>query len=234
MQLERLLHAQGFGSRKECRALVREGRVTVQGRICDDPFAEFEAAGLQFTVDGEHWVCRDKVYLALNKPAGYECSRNPLHHPSVFSLLPAPLIRRGVQPVGRLDEDTTGLLLFTDDGQFIHALTSPKRGIAKIYEVTAKHPVSAALITALIAGVQLRDDPKPVAAAACVQTGEHTLRLTLTGGRYHQVKRMIAAAGNRVEALHRVAVGGYTLPDWLPAKAWVWLEASEVMTSRSA
>lgn len=234
MTLERLLHAQGFGTRKECRALVRQGRVAVQGRPCNDPFAEVEPAGLQFTVDGEHWVYRDKVYLALNKPAGYECSRNPLHHPSVFSLLPAPLIRRGVQAVGRLDEDTTGLLLLSDDGQFIHALTSPKRGIAKVYEVTAKHPVSDALIAALLAGVELRDDPEPVTAAACVKTGEHTLRLTLTGGRYHQVKRMIAAAGNRVEALHRVAVGGYALPEGLPAKAWIWLEASEVMGSPGA
>ncbi len=234
MTLERLLHTQGFGTRKECRTLVRQGRVTIGGRACGDPYAEFEPAGLQFTVDGEHWVYRDKVYLALNKPSGYECSRNPLHHPSVFSLLPPQLVRRGVQPVGRLDEDTTGLLLFTDDGQFIHALTSPRRGIAKVYEVTARHPVSDALITALIAGVRLRDDPGPVAAAACSKTGEHTLRLTLSGGRYHQVKRMIAAAGNRVEALHRVAVGSYALPDWLPAKGWVWLEASEVMRSRGA
>jgi 16S rRNA pseudouridine516 synthase len=135
--------------------------------------------------------------------------------------------------VGRLDVDTTGLLLLSDDGLFIHALTSPKRHIAKVYEVITKHPVAAAQIAALLAGVQLRDDPEPVAAAACVQTGERALRLTLTGGRYHQVKRMIAAAGNRVEALHRVAVGGYALPDWLPAKGWTWIEASEVLGSGS-
>lgn len=229
MTLERLLHTQGFGSRRECRALVRQGRVAVQGRPCNDPFAEFEPAGLQFTVDGEPWTYRDKVCLALNKPAGYECSRRPRHHPSVLSLLPAPLVRRGVQPVGRLDEDTTGLLLLSDDGQFIHALTSPRRGIAKVYDVTTKHPVGDALIAALLAGVELRDEPAPVAAAACVKTGERTLRLTLTGGRYHQVKRMIAAAGNRVEALHRVCVGGYALPDWLPAGAWTWIEVSSVL-----
>ncbi len=125
MTLERLLHSQGFGSRKACRALVRQGRVTVDGQVCVDPFAEFEPTGLPFSVDGELWVYREKVYLALNKPAGYECSRSPLHHPSVLSLLPEPLTRRGVQPVGRLDQDSTGLLLLTDDGQFIHALTSP-------------------------------------------------------------------------------------------------------------
>jgi 16S rRNA pseudouridine516 synthase len=234
MTLERLLQAQGFGTRKECRALVRMGRVQVGGHTCTDPFAEFDPAGLRFSVDGEPWDYRDKVYLALNKPAGYECSRRPLHHPSVFGLLPEPLIRRGVQPVGRLDEDSTGLLLFSDDGQFIHALTSPRRHIAKVYEVRTKHPVSDALVSALLAGVQLRDDPAPVAATACAQTGEHALRLTLTGGRYHQVKRMIAAAGNRVEALHRVAVGSYALPDWLPPKGWVWIEASQVLEPRSA
>lgn len=229
VQLERLLHSQGFGTRKECRALVRHGRVTVQGRPCEDPFAEFDADGLEFTVDGEPWAYREQAYIALNKPAGYECSQKPLHHPSVFGLLPPQLIRRGVQPVGRLDEDTTGLLLFSDDGQFIHALTSPRRAIPKVYAVTVKHPVSDALVAALLAGVQLRDEPEPVAATACERTGEFTLRLTLTGGKYHQVKRMVAAAGNRVEALHRVAVGGYTLPDWLPPGGWTWIEAGGVL-----
>ena len=228
MQLERILHAQGFGSRKDCRAMVRAGRVSVAGQVCDDPFADFPTHALAFTVDGATWDYRERAYLLLNKPAGFECSRTPKHHPGVLSLLPAPLPARGVQPVGRLDEDTTGLLLLSDDGQFIHQLISPRHKVAKVYEVTTKHPISEAQIAALQAGVQLHDEPAPICAAACEQLSGHRLRLTLTEGKYHQVKRMLAAAGNRVEALKRVAIGDLALPGDLPAGGWRWLEPEDL------
>lgn len=228
MQLERILHSQGFGTRRECRALVRAGRVSVAGRSGNDPFAEFDPAGLEIAVDGQSWPVHIPAYLMLNKPAGYECSRRPLHHPSVFSLLPPPLVKRGVQPVGRLDEDTTGLLLFSDDGRFIHALASPRRQITKVYEVGTRHPVDAAQAATLLAGVVLHDDPEPVAAAACERLGETRLRLTITAGKYHQVKRMLAAVGNRVETLRRTAVGGLPLPDDLPPGAWRWLSPADL------
>lgn len=228
MQLERILQSQGFGSRKACRALVRSGRVTVAGAPADDPFAEFDPAGLAFQVDGEPWQYRDKAYLMLHKPAGHECSRSPKHHPSVLSLLPEPLRNRDVQPVGRLDEDTTGLLLLSDDGQFIHRLISPRHKVAKVYEVTARHPVDDDQVAALLAGVQLHDEPDPIAAAACERVAERVIHLTLTEGKYHQVKRMLAAAGNRVEALKRIAVGPLRLPDDLPEGAWRWLDPTEL------
>ncbi len=224
MELERLLRAQGFGSRPECRALVRSGRVAIDGAICDDPYQEIALDGLRFSVDGVVWPWRKFVYLAFNKPANYECSHKPKHHPSIFSLLPRHFLNRGVQAVGRLDEDTTGLLLLTDDGQFIHQTTSPKKNVPKVYEVTAKHPVSDAQIAALLAGVRLNDEPAPVAAAGCEQVSERLIRLTVTEGKYHLVKRMVAAAGNRVEALHRVSVGGFVLPAGLPQGGWDWLE----------
>lgn len=228
MQLERLLHSQGFGSRKACRALVRAERVTVNGEPCDDPFADFDPVGLSFTVDGEPWQYHEKAYLLLNKPAGYECSQRPLHHPSVFSLLPEPLQTRGVQSVGRLDEDTTGLLLFSDDGQFIHRMSSPKHRAPKVYEVTAKHPMDAAQIAALVNGVQLRNEPAPLAALACEAVSQRVIHLTLAEGKYHQVKRMVAAVGNRVEALKRIAVGGLALPEDLPEGEWRWLGEDEL------
>lgn len=228
MQLERLLHGQGFGTRKACRALVRAGRVTVNGEPCDDPFADFDPAGLTFTVDGEPWPYREKAYLLLNKPAGYECSQRPIHHPSVFSLLPEPLLNRGVQTVGRLDEDTTGLLLLSDDGQFIHRLSSPRHKVPKVYQVTAKHPVDAGQIDALLNGVVLRDEPGPLAALACEAVSQQVIHLTLAEGKYHQVKRMLAAVGNRVEALKRVAVGGLALPEDLPEGGWRWLGEREL------
>jgi 16S rRNA pseudouridine516 synthase len=168
----------------------------------------------------------------MNKPAGYECSQKPRHHASVYSLLPAPLRQRGVQAIGRLDEDTTGVLLFTDDGTLVHRLTSPKHHVAKVYEVTCKHAVDAEQVERLRAGVLLHDDNETVRAAACEATGEHTLRLTLIEGKYHQVKRMIAAVGNRVEALERSAFGSVRI-DGLAAGAWRWLDADrEFATQR--
>ncbi len=228
MQLDRILHSQGFGTRKACRALVRHGRVSVNGAVCADPFAEFAPEGLAFAVDGEAWTYRERAYLMLHKPAGYECSRAPKHHPGIFELLPEPLLNRDVQTVGRLDEDTTGLLLLSDDGQFIHKLISPRHKTPKVYEVTAKHPVDDTQIAALTKGVQLHDEPAPLAAAACERVSERVLRLTLTEGKYHQVKRMVAAAGNRVEALKRIAVGGLALPEDLPEGEWRWLDAADL------
>lgn len=228
MQIERILHSQGFGSRKLCRALIRAGRVTVAGQCLDDPFADVDPAGLEFEVDGERWTYRDKAYLMLHKPSGYECSRQPQFHRPVFSLLPEPLVQRDVQCVGRLDQDTTGLLLLSDDGQFIHVWSSGKKRIPKVYEVHTRHPVDDALIARLLAGVELHDEPAPIAAAACRQTGERSLSLTVTEGKYHQVKRMVAAAGNRVEALHRSRIGGLDLPPDLGIGAWRWLDAEEL------
>jgi len=229
MQLERLLQSQGFGSRKECRALIKAGLVEVDGVELDDPRADLPTDGLVLTIDGETWPYREKAYLMLHKPAGYECSHKPTFHPSVFRLLPDPLVRRDAQTVGRLDEDTTGLLLLSDDGQFIHYWSSGKKRIPKMYRVTVKHAVNEALIARLMAGVELVDEPgTTVIAAACVQTGEFTLDLTVTEGKYHQVKRMIAAAGNRVEALHRQSVGGLELPADLPEGEWRWLSEADL------
>ena len=224
MQLERLLHSQGFGTRKACRVMVRHHEVTVNGAPCDDPFADFDPAGLQFTVGGEPWQYRQQAYIMLHKPAHYECSQKTQHHPSIYSLLPAPLRERGVQCIGRLDEDTTGLMLLSDDGLFIHRMSSPKWKVPKIYEVTIKHAADAALVETLLAGVQLADEPAPIAALACVQIESDVLHLTLAEGKYHQVKRMLAAAGNRVEALKRIRIGELALPDDLAPGSWRWLD----------
>jgi 16S rRNA pseudouridine516 synthase len=224
MQLARLLFSQGFGSRRECEGLCAAGAVSIGGRVVDDPFADVDPAGLVFRVDGVDWPYREHALLMLNKPDGVECSRQPKHHAGVLALLPLPLRRRGVQPVGRLDVDTTGLLLLTDDGALIHRLTSPKHHVPKVYEVTLKHAVEPALVAALVAGVMLDDEPLAVRAAAAEATGTHTLRLVLTEGKYHQVKRMVAAAGNRVEALHRSAFGALQLPADLAPGHWRWIE----------
>ncbi|MEP7282992.1 MAG: 16S rRNA pseudouridine(516) synthase [Rubrivivax sp.] len=234
MHIARLLHSQGFGTRRECAALCRHGRVRVDGAAIDHPGTEVEVAeGRSFEVDGQEWRFRTHALVMLNKPAGVECSREPRDHVPVLTLLPAPLRQRGVQPVGRLDADTTGLLLLTDDGALLHRLTSPRHQVAKVYEVTCRHPVPPAQLDALRAGVVLHDDPEPVHALAAESTGERTLRLTIGGGRYHQVKRMLAAAGNRVEALHRSGFGALTLGT-LAAGEWTWIDPAALHATAGA
>ncbi len=229
MKLSQILYSQGFGARRECEGLIASGLVRIDGQVCDDPFQEFAPTGLHFTVRGESWPYFEKALIVLHKPAGYECSQKPKHHPSVMNLLAGPLRRREVQPVGRLDEDTTGLLLLTDDGALIHRLTSPKKHVPKVYEVGCKHAVTPDQIEKLLAGVVLDDSPVPVRAAACEDIGESGLRLTLLEGKYHQVKRMVAAVGNRVETLHRSAFGELVLPADLPSGQWRWLAGPELL-----
>jgi len=228
MQLFRILQSQGLGSRRDCRDLIRHQHVLVDGVLVADPEQAFDCENLSFSVDGQAYRYRQYAYLALHKPAGYECSRQPRDHPSVFSLLPETLLRRGVQCVGRLDQDTTGLLLFSDDGRFIHEHTSPKKQIGKTYQVTCKHPITPELVEQLLAGVQLHDEPTPLPARQCRALSEYRLELVINEGKYHQVKRMLAAAGNRVESLHRCSIGGYVLPVDLPVGAWKWLEPDEL------
>ena len=226
MRLAQLLFSQGFGTRRECAALVRNGFVEIDHAVVDDPEFDVPTEGLRFKVRGELWPYHAKALLMLHKPAGYECSRKPRHHPGVLSLLPAPLRARDVQPVGRLDADTTGLLLLTDDGQLIHRLTSPKRHVSKVYRVTCAEDVGDAQIAQLLAGVVLHDTPQPVRAAACERLGARQLQLTLTEGKYHQVKRMLGALGNAVTALHRSRFGALALPDDLAEGQWRWLDSA--------
>ncbi|MFN3303127.1 MAG: pseudouridine synthase [Roseateles sp.] len=234
-RLDQILFSQGFGTRRLCAGLIAHGEVQVGGQVVDDPGAEFDTDGLRFTVSGQDWPFADKALILLHKPAGYECSQKPRHHPSVMSLLPAPLRERGVQPIGRLDEDTTGLLLLTDDGALIHKLTSPKHHVPKVYEARCKHPLTAEMVRQLLDGVELKEPegkfqrpPETTRAHAAEIIDETLLRLTLMEGKYHQVKRMVAAVGNRVEALHRSRFGALDLPADLPPGQWRWVEPARI------
>ncbi|HJV85109.1 MAG TPA: 16S rRNA pseudouridine(516) synthase [Noviherbaspirillum sp.] len=229
LTLDRILQSQGFGSRKWCRELITDGEVTVAGAKVTDYRQLFETDGLEFTVYDEPWLYREHIYIALNKPSGYECSRKPSHHPGVLTLLPEQFTWRDVQPVGRLDHDTTGLLLMSDDGAFIHAQTSPRRHIPKVYVATTDTPVTGALIEQLLSGVQLHDEPAPIAASSCRQLGDREIEIVLEQGKYHQVKRMLAAAGNHCAALRRTAIGKLTLGMLdLDAGEWRYLEQAEL------
>ena len=228
LNLERILHKQGFGSRKQCRIMILNEEITVNGTMCDDPDAEFALENLSFTVKGEAWDYREKSYLMMHKPSNYECSHKTQHHPTIYSLLPHPLVERGVQCIGRLDEDTIGLILISDDGQFIHKMSSPKHKVPKIYEVTCKHAVSEANLHALLQGVQLVDEDALIAALACARITENVIHMTLAEGKYHQVKRMVAAISNRVEDLKRIQIGELKLPEDLKLGDWRWLSEKDL------
>ena len=229
MELYRLLQQQGFGSRKDCRKLIDYGLVALDGVPAHDWRQEVDPARLRtLTVDGEEGpLLPSPLYLLLHKPAGYETSHQPMHHPSVYRLLPPRLQQLGVNAVGRLDVDTTGLLLFSSDGQFVHALASPKKEVAKLYRVTTRHPLDEAQLQRLRDGVLLHDEQQVLAADSVQQCGERVLEMAITQGKYHQVKRMVAAAGNRVEALHRLALGSLTLGG-LAEGQWRLLTAEEL------
>jgi 16S rRNA pseudouridine516 synthase len=227
--LDRLLQSQGFGTRKYCRTLIEDGEVAVNGAVHDNYKTLFDTDGLVFTVFDEEWRYREHVYLALYKPANFECSRKPSHHPGVLTLLPEQFTWRDVQPVGRLDHDTTGLLLMSDDGPFIHAQSSPKRHVPKVYQATTAEPVTDELVAQLLGGVQLHDEPAPLAALVCERRGDHLLEIVLEQGKYHQVKRMLAAAGNHCAALHRSAIGNLQLEALgLEEGEWCFLEPEQL------
>ncbi|RJF96107.1 pseudouridine synthase [Noviherbaspirillum saxi] len=229
MSLDRILQSQGFGTRKWCRELIADGEVAVGGEVITDYRAGFETAGLSFTIFDETWDYREHVYIALNKPANFECSRKPSHHPGVLTLLPEQFTWRDVQPVGRLDHDTTGLLLMSDDGAFIHAQSSPRRHVPKLYTATTHAPVTDALVQQLLGGVQLHDEPAPLAAVSCKKLDEHRIEIVLEQGKYHQVKRMLAAAGNHCEALQRTMIGRLSLDGLgLEEGEWTFLEADQL------
>lgn len=209
-------------------------------QTCEDTDQALEVySGMAYQVQGVDWQFHEKAYVLLHKPAGTECSHKPSVWPSIYSLLPAPLRNRpaktglqGVQAVGRLDQDTTGMLLLSDDGQFIHRMSSPKHHVPKVYELTTADALDESAVSKLLAGVVLHDDPKPVKAAACQLTGSHQMQLTLTEGKYHQVKRMLAAVGHLVVGLHRSQIGDMPLPADLAPGQWRWLSADDLALLR--
>lgn len=226
MLLEKILQSQGFGSRKYCQQLIKNGSVSIDGEVVNDLKKQFSPENLEFSLFGETYQYREKVYIALNKPQGFECSHNPQHHQRVFSLLPEIMIQRGVQAIGRLDQDTTGLLLLTDDGKYLQALTHPRKHVPKVYHVTTIDPVTPEQIEMLTQGVNLHQEKGIFAATDVALLGTHQLTMTIHQGVYHQVKRMIAAVGNRVEELHRYQIGQLVLPE-IEEGDWVYLSEQE-------
>ncbi|MGK9234850.1 rRNA pseudouridine synthase [Inquilinus limosus] len=227
MKLVRRLANLGYGSRKQVEALLRDGRVTDTE---DRPLsAEAQPDHEAVRVDGRPLDPPPGAVLMLNKPAGYTCSTSDPGR-VVYELLPPRFRLRNpiIAPVGRLDRDTTGLLLLTDDGPLLHRIISPKSRIPKVYEATLARDLTGQEAAAFASGtLMLRSETTPLEPAVLQPLGPRRARLTVTEGRYHQVRRMFAAVGNHVEALHRTAIGGLDLDDLAEGK-WRLLAPAEV------
>ena len=227
LTLDRLLSSIGFGSRKEARALVRMGLVELDGKVMDDPFLELAERPACITVNGEEVTTEVKLYVMLHKPLDVECSHNARDHQSVFELLPDRFTAMGIQTVGRLDADSEGLLLLSNQGDFIHRVESPKKGYLKKYRVTLARPFTDAQKAELQKGVMLKGERRPVLAREISVEGDSVV-ISIGEGLYHQVRRMFAAVGNHVETLKREAIGPVVLDESLGRGGWRFLSEEEV------
>ena len=227
LTLERLLAGIGFGSRKEARALVRMGVVELNGEVQEDPFVELNERPATITVNGEEVTTQEKLYVMLHKPLDVECSRNARDHRSVFELLPDRFTAMGIQTVGRLDADSEGLLLLSNQGDFIHKVESPKKGYLKKYRVTLARPFTEEQKAELLGGVMLKGERRPVLAREIAVEGDSVV-ISIGEGLYHQVRRMFAAVGNHVETLKRDAIGPVLLDETLGKGGWRFLTDDEV------
>lgn len=197
-------------TRTQAGKSIRQGLVSINGELVKQAARQVSVTD-QVELDGEPLQLIGPRYIMLHKPAGYVCANDDPEHPIVFTLLDEPLVER-LHTVGRLDLDTTGLLLLTDDGQWSHRLTSPKHHVAKTYRVWTADPIPADAIAQFAAGVMLRGEKEPTKPAQLELVATHEALLTIHEGRYHQVKRMFAAIGNKVERLHRERIGALQLP----------------------
>lgn len=225
-RLDKCLTATGRFTRREAREAIRNGRVTVAGQVAAAPEAKV-AEGAVITVDGQTLAPLGPVYLMLNKPAGVLTATRDARQPTVLELVPPEYKARGVAPVGRLDRDTEGLLLLTDNGPLAHFLLSPKRHVDKTYRVEVAGTLTAGDEAALAAGLTLADGLQCL-PARLVRTADPAVGLlTIQEGKFHQVKRMMAALGKPVTGLRRLSMGPLTLDDRLSPGGWRPLTAEE-------
>ncbi|HET7535643.1 MAG TPA: pseudouridine synthase [Candidatus Didemnitutus sp.] len=219
-RLDQLLANLGYCSRREARAWIEDGRVTVRGAAVDDFGLKANEADVR--VDGQPLDHPDGLLLLLHKPVGLVCSHDSREGPNVYGLLPARWRQRNPQvtSIGRLDKDTSGLLLLTDQTALVHRLTSPKHKVPKVYRATVDADLPDGLAALFASGtLMLRDEKEPCAPAELKILGSREAEVVLTEGRYHQVRRMFASQGCDVVTLHRARFGHLDLGD-LPAGAW--------------
>lgn len=212
-------------SRKDAKTAVSHGKVTVNGavvKLSDHKVSEND----EIFLNGNKISKNKHIYIVLNKPQGYVSATEDESQHTVLELVPPELFRKGLFPAGRLDKDTTGLMIITDDGDFAHRILSPKKHVRKSYAVTLDIPVTAEMKEAFEKGVALSDGVcKPAGLAF---GGKYECTVTLFEGRYHQIKRMFGCFGAKVTALKRISIGGFSLPENLPEGQCRELDESEL------
>ena len=233
MRIDRLLANMGYGSRREIQQLAYSGRMNLDGEPLDDAGVRVAVTPdlpTRMSVDGQALDPPPGLILMLHKPLGITCSRKDVGR-VVYDLLPERWRRRepAISTIGRLDKETSGLLLMTDDGALLHRIIAPKSHVTKRYRVDLARPLKGDE-TALFGagGLMLESEDKPLLPAAFEQLSDRSGFLTLHEGRYHQVRRMFAAIGNHVEALHRDQIGALSLPDDFAAGHWRLLNEADV------
>ncbi len=226
-RLDKLIASQGKYSRKEVKALIARRRVTVDGVTAKAPEQKVDAGQNTIAIDGIPLTVKKQLYLLLNKPRGYVSSTEDSDGVSVLELVPRELFRQGLFPAGRLDKDTTGMMVITDDGQMAHRILAPKKHVKKRYLVTIDIPPTETMRTRFAEGIGLVEGLTKPATLEIV--GEYQALVTLTEGRYHQIKRMFSACGATVTALHRVSMGNLTMPDDLAEGEVRELTAEELL-----
>ncbi|MES2985153.1 MAG: pseudouridine synthase [Pseudomonadota bacterium] len=232
-RIDRLLATMGYGSRREIQLLADAGRITLDGVEIDDADARITLSAdlsTRMLIDGAPLDPLPGMVVLLHKPLGATCSHKEAGT-LIYDLLPARWRRRdpALSSVGRLDKETSGLLLITDDGALLHRIISPKHHVAKRYRVTLDRPLNGTEEAALLSGtLMLEREEKPLLPVAMETHTPTNVTVTLHEGRYHQVRRMFAALGNHVVALHRETVGGLHLPDDLAPGAYRLLDAAAI------
>ena len=215
-RLDRILSENMNISRKDARKMICGGKVQVNENVCVQ--CDFKADGEkdEIRVEGREIICREHIYIMMNKPAGVISASEGGREKTVIDILPQELKRKGLFPAGRLDKDTVGFMLITDDGEFAHNILSPRHHVKKTYIASLEKPMTKENVEEFRRGVTLGDGTECLSAEA-EMTGELTAKVVLSEGRYHQVKRMFAAQGNRVLSLKRTSIGALELDEGLQA-----------------
>lgn len=226
-RLDKILASQGIGSRKDVGALIRRGAVTVNGRIVRRPEEKADGEQDEISVCGERLHVKKYLYIMMNKPAGVLSAARDSRTQTVVDLLPEGLRRRGLFPAGRLDKDTTGLLIITDDGEMAHRMLAPKSHVIKRYEAVLDAPADEEDVAAFAKGIQL-EEFVCLPALLELENGTCTVRVEVKEGKFHQVKRMFAARGKTVLTLKRLRIGGLELDKALQPGEARELTAQEV------
>ena len=225
-RIDNIIASQGQHSRKEVKTLIAKGRVAAGGRVVSSSSEKVDPLTTQITIDGRPLEFKRNLYLILNKPKGYVSATEDRDHPTVLELVPQEYRGRDLFPAGRLDRDTTGLMIITDDGVLAHNILAPKKHVPKLYHVKLDIPVTEEMRAGFLEGVMLNDGV--CKAADLLKTGEKTADVTLREGRYHQIKRMFGCFGAEVVELKRLGMGKLMLPEDLEEGECRELSAEEL------